>query len=445
MLGNTREYARPLSLLARNVQGKNRLVAYIIPEKTNVPTANELRQFLKGMLPDYLVPSAFVFVDSFALSPSGKVDRNALPTPKWVRDDQSTYLAPRTPLERYLAKTWSEVLGIDSIGIQDNFFELGGSSIQVVLLAQKLQDHLWEYVYTVARFDAPTIEELAKYLRQHYPAATARVFGPELSGLAGSQDSGPLTIDRVSMLQEIVRTLPRRVVKNGRVRPKNPPAVFVLSPPRSGSTLLRVMLAGHPQLFAPPELQLLNFNTLAERKQAFASERDRFWVNGTIRAIMEIRGIDAETAERFMHDCEQSGMTVQEFYRVMQDGLGDRILVDKTPNYALDLSMLERAEHDFENARFIHLVRQPGAVISSFEEAKLHFFFPPFLTAAHRGTPRQLAELVWFLSHRNIEVFLKKIPAQRRHRVTFEEMVRDPQRRWRKWPDSFLWNSIPTW
>src|SRR5262249_6065920 len=155
------------------------------------------------------------------------------------------------------------------------------------------------------------------------------------------------------------------------------------APQRSGSTLLRVMLAGHPGLFAPPELQLLNFNTLLERKAAFSSERDRFWLNGTVRALMEIRGYSAADAEAFMADCEQRGLSVQEFYKLMQEGLGERILIDKTPNYALDLAALERAEEDFQDAHYIYLVRRPEAVIASFEEAKLHVFFGSFLTGAH--------------------------------------------------------------
>ncbi|MGH7929984.1 MAG: sulfotransferase, partial [Candidatus Binatia bacterium] len=80
---------------------------------------------------------------------------------------------------------------------------------------------------------------------------------------------------------------------------KHTSAVFILSPPRSGSTLLRVMLAGHARLFAPQELELLSFDTLQDRKATF-SGRNSFWLEGTIRALMEIKGCDAEWARRIM-------------------------------------------------------------------------------------------------------------------------------------------------
>src|SRR5262249_29416015 len=126
---------------------------------------------------------------------------------------------------------------------------------------------------------------------------------------------------------------------------KNPPAIFILSPPRSGTTLLRVMLAGHPRLFAPPELELLSFNTLAERRAAFTG-KDSFWLEGTLRAIMQIKGCDADEAQHLMRSMEERGLTTKECYRQLLTWLGERILVDKTPSYALDQTILERAEVD---------------------------------------------------------------------------------------------------
>src|SRR5262249_11504047 len=150
---------------------------------------------------------------------------------------------------------------------------------------------------------------------------------------------------------------------------KNASAIFVLSPPRSGSTLLRVMLAGHPLLFAPPELELLCFKTLGERKSAFSGPNS-FSLEGTVRAIMEIKGCDAFEAGKIMQGFEADGLTTREFYRTMQGWLGERTLVDKTPSYALDRNVLQRAEFDFQDARYIHLMRHPYGVIRSFEEAR---------------------------------------------------------------------------
>src|SRR5262249_49187452 len=134
---------------------------------------------------------------------------------------------------------------------------------------------------------------------------------------------------------------------DGRASLRNRPSVFVLSPPRSGTTLLRVLLGGHPHLFAPPELELLTFATLQERKAAFAG-RDSFWLEGSLRALMEIHHCDAAHAQRLMADYEERGWTARQFYRQLQDWLGERWLVDKTPSYSLEPDVLRRMEDEFE-------------------------------------------------------------------------------------------------
>ncbi len=200
--------------------------------------------------------------------------------------------------------------------------------------------------------------------------------------------------------------------------------MFLLSPPRSGSTLLRVMLAGNPRLFAPPELELLGFNTMDERREAFTG-RDSFWLEGVIRAVMEIRSCDPEEAKEWIASCERDGWTTQRFYRQLQERLGDRMLVDKTPSYALEMSVLERAEAAFDEPFYLHLIRHPYGMIHSFEEAKLE---QVFFRRPHSYERRELAELVWLASQQNITEFLGRIPAERRIAVHFEELVREPER-----------------
>ena len=172
-------------------------------------------------------------------------------------------VAPRTPLERFLAALWREVLERRrGSGVDDDFFALGGNSITGAVLINRLQEALGEIVHVVAIFDAPTVAELAAYLVEQHPEAVARLFGPEALGGRGGRTAAaePVGEAELARAAEPVRPLPPLPRPCG---PKNPPAVFVLSPPRSGSTLLRVMLGGHPRLFAPPELELLSFNTLA--------------------------------------------------------------------------------------------------------------------------------------------------------------------------------------
>ena len=100
----------------------------------------ELREFIKEKLPEYMIPSAFVILDQLPLTPNGKVDRKSLPEPDQRPEDYSTYVPPRTIIEKHLVEIWKQILGLQQIGIFDNFFELGGHSIltiRVVSLAQQ--------------------------------------------------------------------------------------------------------------------------------------------------------------------------------------------------------------------------------------------------------------------------------------------------------------------
>ncbi|HEY7155032.1 MAG TPA: amino acid adenylation domain-containing protein [Gemmataceae bacterium] len=158
-----------------------RLVAYVSArDGGDAPTAERLRRYLGERLPEYMVPSAFVLLPSLPHMATGKVDRRSLPAPPAERPETAhPYVAPRTPLEEFLAGLWRELLGLRQIGVLDNFFELGGNSIQAAVLVNRLQEHLDEQIYTVALFDSPTIAGLARYLADIRPEAVGRLFGPE--------------------------------------------------------------------------------------------------------------------------------------------------------------------------------------------------------------------------------------------------------------------------
>ena len=335
----------------------------------------------------------------------------------------AAYLAPRNAPERFLAELWQDVLGLDQVGVHDDFFELGGDSIKGAILVDSLEHRLGEYVYIVALYDTLTIAKLAGYLSRHYPAAIGKLFDSEaLTGTSESVPGAGRRIDAACLreLREAIEPLPPFAEREAAPNPK---AVFLLSPPRSGSTLLRVMLGGHPSLFAPPELELLSFNTLAERKAAFTG-RYSFWLEGLPRAIMELRNCAAGEARRIVEDCEERGLSSKELYALVQAWAGERLLVDKTVSYALDPEILRRAESHFENPVYIHLLRHPCGVIRSFEEARTEQLF---FRSEHSFTARELAELVWVVSHQNIVELLREVPAERRHQVRFEELVADPE------------------
>jgi acyl-coenzyme A synthetase/AMP-(fatty) acid ligase/aryl carrier-like protein len=153
-------------VLAReDVPGEKRLVAYIIP-KGPAPSAADLRTFLQETLPEYMVPWAFVEIESLPVTGNGKLDREALPAPRDIRPQGTAFVAPRNDLERAIATAWREVLQLEEIGVQESFFEVGGSSLLLARLQSRLRETLGREVPFVELFRHPTIESLAQSLEQ---------------------------------------------------------------------------------------------------------------------------------------------------------------------------------------------------------------------------------------------------------------------------------------
>ncbi len=157
---------RDCAVVAREDQpGQKRLVAYLVASNKEALSVPELRAFVQQQLPDYMVPAAFVMLDTLPLSPNGKFDRKALPVPVQTRPElANTYVAPRTPEETLLAEIWSQVLQVQPVGVRDHYFELGGDSIRVIqMLARARQKGLHLTLEQV--YKEQTIEKLVPYLR----------------------------------------------------------------------------------------------------------------------------------------------------------------------------------------------------------------------------------------------------------------------------------------
>jgi amino acid adenylation domain-containing protein len=146
--------------------GERRLVAYLVPERGYAPDVNQLRRFLIDRLPSYMVPAAFVILESLPLTVRGKIDRDALPAPDYDRAGIAEPLvAPRNSVEEVLARIFAQVLGLAEVGIYDNFFELGGHSLMATQLTSQLEDILPTATPLLTLFfEDPTVAGLATHI-----------------------------------------------------------------------------------------------------------------------------------------------------------------------------------------------------------------------------------------------------------------------------------------
>ncbi len=193
--------AESVALVREDETGDKRLVAYVVVDaeqaqalthsegeawteqmvKTLIP---ELQTYLGEQLPGYMIPSAFVTLDSLPHTPTGKVDRQVLPAPDRNRSQPAeAFVAPRDELELQLTQIWEKVLGVKNIGMEDNFFDLGGHSLLAVRLFARIQKKFGQHLTLATLFQAPTIGQLARIIRQEE-------FTTPWSSLVPIQDGG---------------------------------------------------------------------------------------------------------------------------------------------------------------------------------------------------------------------------------------------------------------
>ncbi|MCI0491094.1 MAG: phosphopantetheine-binding protein, partial [Blastocatellia bacterium] len=176
-----------VTMIRSDNPGNHRLVAYVVPEikpgkrpplnkadQTGEPPSNsagrapatsELQSYLREKLPDYMMPSAFVFLDRLPLNRNGKLDREALPPPEKIRPElEAVFVPPRTMIEQSIASVWQEMLGVDLVGVNDNFFDLGGNSLMMIQAHGKLRDALKRDLTVLDLFRYPTISALSDHL-----------------------------------------------------------------------------------------------------------------------------------------------------------------------------------------------------------------------------------------------------------------------------------------
>ncbi|MBA3714471.1 MAG: FkbM family methyltransferase [Pyrinomonadaceae bacterium] len=155
-------YAVRRGLALESGDGKQRAVVERhdpVNQNGQAVSSSELRSFVQQKLPEYMVPSAFVLLDELPLTANGKVDRQALPAPERVRAERTS--TPLTPVEEILAGIWSEVLGVEQVGVHDNFFELGGHSLLLTRVVSRVRGAFQVELPLRSLFEEPTVAKLA--------------------------------------------------------------------------------------------------------------------------------------------------------------------------------------------------------------------------------------------------------------------------------------------
>ncbi|HHJ53748.1 MAG TPA: amino acid adenylation domain-containing protein, partial [Caldithrix abyssi] len=142
------------------------LTAYVIPQGDNDIDRAEIRAFLKQHLPEYMVPTAYVTMESFPLTPSGKIHRKRFPKPQESDLGLSEKIAPRTPVEELLASLWKDILNVSEVGANDNFFDLGGHSLMATQLVSRVRDAFEIELPLRDIFESPMLSDLALRIEQ---------------------------------------------------------------------------------------------------------------------------------------------------------------------------------------------------------------------------------------------------------------------------------------
>jgi pimeloyl-ACP methyl ester carboxylesterase/malonyl CoA-acyl carrier protein transacylase len=305
----------------------------------------------------------------------------------------------------YLRQTIARILKLPmaQIQAQDNLLDLGMDSLMVMEAIAQLKQDLQLMLYPREIYERPRLDILAQYLMDEW----LKTHDPQHGGTSSTPS---------------VVTLPQSQKAPWRQPPeKNPqPIAFILSSPRSGSTLLRVMLAGHPALYSPPELHLLPFETMGDRQAELGLSH---LGEGLQRALMDLEGMTAAESQAQIEQWVQENWAIADVYQYLQTRAAGRLLIDKSPSYGSDRHILDHSEILFSQAKYIHLVRHPYAVIESFGRLRMDK-----LLGATGDNPYGLAESIWTKSNQNILALAQVVQPGQYLQVIYEDLVRHPRR-----------------
>jgi len=189
-------------------QGIKQLAAYVVCQEGPVPSQAELRSFLRSEIPDYMVPSFFVFLNAMPLTANNKIDRKALPSPASSFSDELGHSSPRNQVEIQLTALWQHVLDVSKVGIHDNFFDLGGHSLKAARLFYLLEQVYGRRLPLAMLFQAPTIAEFASVLSQdHWTPPWQSLVAIQPNGVAAPIFMVPGVVGNVLVFAQLAKLL----------------------------------------------------------------------------------------------------------------------------------------------------------------------------------------------------------------------------------------------
>lgn len=315
--------------------------------------------------------------------------------------------------KEYYISIVEKILDVKGIGENDNFFALGGDSFAAVNICDHLSEIFkvpFDYYFL---FERPIIKDQLAYIQKIAPQENDKIQNMDFS-----------QIDQLSY-EFLEKALSKPSVLQQNITKKNESTIFILCAPRTGSTLLRVMLGSHPLLFAPPELHLFSYQTLGERKNILSTAPE--YLEGVILTIKELKQCSIDEAKQIMQNLESQNTTVMQFFALLQQWAKPRIFTEKTPRNTLNLNTLKTINSHFSHPRYIVLVRHPLAVIPSLIELSEKFFINLYRDRQSQHKKGLRAEFRWLLHNFNILKFMESSPTSKFHVVQFEQLVTQPQ------------------
>ena len=310
----------------------------------------------------------------------------------------------------YLISTLNELIdhSDELVTLETHLMDSGVDSLMVMDAISRIQQDFDLMVYPREVYQYPRIDDLSHYLASEFQRIHCAEI-QDISLVRPSTQSGLYSADRWWSAFKPPVVLEKKL----------PKACFILSSPRSGSTLLRVMLAGHPQLLSPPELHLLPFSTMRERKEDLEHSH---LGEGLQRLLMDIDSLSPSESQNLVEQWESESLPISDVYRYIQSKLSGKVLVDKSPSYAMNLSVLNQLDGLFEEVRVVHLIRNPIPVIESFVKMRMD----KLLGFADQN-PYELAEEIWKNSNSNIEFLGQQLGHHQFMSLRYEDLVTSPE------------------